>query len=116
MIANMDCLKAQQLAEDCGKGRLPDRLCRDVSQHLTDCTDCRVAVQRAAKLQRVLALKRHEQPRPEYFENFLSEFHRRQQAGTRVDIGWWERVVDWATAKPVDMWLFSLPAQRLWPS
>lgn len=102
----MDCLKAQQLAEDCAKGRLPERLCCDVRDHLNDCTDCRVAVQRAAKLQRLLALKRHEQPCPSYFEKFLSEFHRRQQAGERLPMSWTERFVEWATAKPVDAWAY----------
>jgi hypothetical protein len=32
------------------------------------------------EISRLLRLKRYEQPPPEYFENFLAEFHRRQRA------------------------------------
>lgn len=31
-------------------------------------------------LQKLLRLKRYEQPKPEYFQSFLHEFHRRQRA------------------------------------
>src|SRR3989441_7461500 len=33
-----------------------------------------------SEIARLLRLKRYEQPPPEYFENFLHEFHRRQRA------------------------------------
>ncbi len=48
--------------------------------HLADCTDCRVVQQRTARLQRLLALKTHEQPGARYFEGVVGDFHRRLAA------------------------------------
>ena len=79
-------------------------------QHLADCTDCRVLEQRAGRLQRLLALKRYERPTPEYFDNFLSEFHGRIQAEARK-ISWWERVLgrvdDFLAAESMRVWRYS---------
>jgi hypothetical protein len=47
------------------------------------------------QLQRLLRLKRHEQPPPEYFETFLDEFHRRQRGEMLKQPLWqiaWERL------------------------
>ena len=73
----MDCKKTQQLFDDLWHQRLTPETDAQVRQHLADCTDCRVLEQRSARLQRLLALKRYERPAPAYFDNFLSEFHRR---------------------------------------
>jgi hypothetical protein len=87
----MDCKKTQQLLDDLWHQRLAPETAAQVRQHLVDCTDCRVLEQRAARLQRLLALKRYERPAPAYFNNFLSEFHRRLLAEAE-QAGWWERV------------------------
>ena len=58
----MDCQKAQPLFDDLAQNRLDSETALHVRQHLADCTDCRVLAQRAARLQRLLALKRYEQP------------------------------------------------------
>ncbi len=45
------------------------------------------------KLQRLLRLKRHEKPAGDYFEDFLTEFHRRRRAEvSRVRPGFFERM------------------------
>lgn len=88
----MDCKKAQELFDDLSRERLAPETAEQVRQHLVDCTDCRVQEQRTARLQRLLALKRYERPAPEYFDNFLSEFHHRVLAETRRS-GRWERAL-----------------------
>jgi hypothetical protein len=88
----MDCQKAQLLFDDLSENRLDSEVAVQVRQHLADCTDCRVLEQRAARLQRLLALKRYEQPAPGYLDNFLSEFHGRLMAETQRT-AWWERAL-----------------------
>jgi hypothetical protein len=88
----MDCKKAQPLFDDLAQNRLDAETALHVSQHLADCTDCRVLAQRAARLQRLLALKRYERPAPGYLNNFLSEFHDRVMAETQRP-AWWERAL-----------------------
>lgn len=105
----MNCSKAQQLFEDLSRDRLPEQLARQLHQHLDDCTDCRVMEQRAARLQRLLALKRHEQPAPQYFGNFLNEFHNRL-GETTERVGVWERIIaqmeNALTVKPGHIWRY----------
>jgi predicted anti-sigma-YlaC factor YlaD len=88
----MNCQKAQPLFDDLAQNRLDPETALLVRQHLADCTDCRVLEQRAARLQRLLALKRYEQPAPEYLDNFLSEFHSRLMAEAQRP-AWWERAL-----------------------
>ncbi len=88
----MDCQKAQPLFDELSQNRLDSETALHVRQHLADCTDCRVLAQRAARLQRLLALKRYEQPAPGYLDNFLSEFHSRLMAETQRT-AWWERAL-----------------------
>jgi len=88
----MNCQKAQRLFGDLARERLAPELAAEVRHHLTDCTDCRVLEQRAARLQRLLALKRYERPAPQYLDNFLTEFHRRLLAETQPRMGWWQRI------------------------
>src|SRR5271170_3415523 len=89
----MNCQKTQQLFDDLAHERLAPSTAAQVRQHLAECTDCRVVEQRSARLQRLLALKRYERPTPEYFDNFLSEFHSRVSAEARRT-GWWEQVLE----------------------
>jgi len=88
----MDCRKTQRLFDEFSDGRLAAPLAEQLQRHLADCTDCRVAQQRAARLRRLLALKRYEQPAPTYFQGFLGEFHRRLQAETAVVPSLWTRL------------------------
>jgi hypothetical protein len=108
----MDCKKAQRLFDDLSHERLAFERAAEVRQHLADCTDCRVLEQRAARLQRVLALKRYERPSPEYFDNFLTEFHRRLLAETQPQTGWWERALggidDFLSAESMQVWRYGL--------
>lgn len=108
----MDCKKAQRLFDDLSRERLAFELAAEVRQHLTDCTDCRVLEQRAARFQRLLALKRYEHPSPEYFDNFLAEFHRRLVAETQPHAAWWERVLggidDFLSAEAMQVWRYGL--------
>src|SRR5262245_22718108 len=88
----MNCQKAQRLMDDLARNRLGEPEAVAVRQHLADCTDCRVYHQRAARLQRLLALKRYEQPPPGYFDQVLAGFHQRlaevEQRGS-----WWDRAL-----------------------
>jgi hypothetical protein len=108
----MDCKKAQRLFEDLSRDRLTLECAAEVRQHLADCTDCRVLEQRASRLQRVLALKRYEHPSPEYFDNFLTEFHKRLLAETQPQMGWWERTLggidDFLSAESMQVWRYGL--------
>jgi len=96
------------LFDDLGESRLQEPVAREVHRHLDECTDCRVAHQRAARLQRLLALKRHEQPGPAYFDSFLDEFHRRLDAETAPRASWWDRVRDSLTLEPTHLWRYAL--------
>jgi hypothetical protein len=93
----MNCEKVQSLFDDAAHGRLDEALARQLRQHLADCTDCRVQQQRAARLQRLLALKRYEQPPPGYYDNVVAEFHQRLAAET-PPAGRWARLAAWACA------------------
>ena len=74
---SMDCQTAQRLFDDLSGNHLEKAVAQRVHQHLADCTDCRVLQQRTARLQRLLALKRYEQPSPHYTANIVANFHRR---------------------------------------
>jgi hypothetical protein len=100
MFTDMNCKKTRRLVEDLAKNRLPQPLAEQVRQHLTECTDCRVAQQRMARLLRLLALKRHEQPPPEYFAGFLNEFHRRQRAQLDTGFELWKKITDSLIVEP----------------
>jgi hypothetical protein len=106
----MNCKKAQRLFDDLAHERLAPEIAAQVRRHLGDCTDCRVLEQRAARLQRLLALKRYERPSAEYFDGFLSEFHSRLSTETQ-HLGWWERMLwrmdDLVAAKSVRVWRYS---------
>ncbi|MBI4582289.1 MAG: zf-HC2 domain-containing protein [Planctomycetes bacterium] len=103
----MKCYRVQQLYDDLASGRLPEPLSRDVRQHLADCTDCRVQHQRTGRLQRLLALKRHEQPPAGYFDNFLTEFNARLDADLRR-AGFWRRLFAAADLEPLLSWRYGL--------
>jgi hypothetical protein len=102
----MNCKKAQRLFDDLSRDRLAPELATDVRRHLADCTDCRVLEQRAARLQRLLALKRYEQPAPQYFDNFLTEFHTRLLAETQPRTRWWRRVDEFLSTGQMQVWRY----------
>jgi len=106
----MNCQKTQQLFDDLAHERLAPATAAQVRRHLADCTDCRVVEQRTGRLQRLLALKRYERPSPEYFDNFLSEFHGRVLAEAQK-IGWWEKVLgrvdEFLAAESMRVWRYS---------
>lgn len=83
------CTEFQFHAETHAADQLDPALAVAVRRHLAECTDCRVQHQRTRRLIALLQLKRHEQPPPGYFENFLTEFHRRQQTAAQPV---WRRV------------------------
>jgi hypothetical protein len=89
----MNCDKAQRLVQEFTAGRLTDGVARELQRHVNDCTDCRVAQQRATRLQQLLSVKRHEQPGPDYFDGFLREFHQRLAEATAPQPTLWERIL-----------------------
>jgi hypothetical protein len=90
----MNCDNAQRLVQNLADGSLSDDVARQFQRHLADCTDCRVAHQRVARLQQLLAIKRHEQPGQVYFDGFLREFHQRLAEATAPQPTLWERLLD----------------------
>ena len=88
----MDCKQAQRWHDELADGRLAEAQAAALRRHLTDCTDCRVAQQRAVRLQQFLALKRHELPPPAYFPNFTAEFHQRL-AAVEARLPWWQALL-----------------------
>src|SRR5262245_24976527 len=90
----MNCDKAQRLSQDLADGCLTDGVARELQRHLTDCTDCRVTQQRAARLQQLFTVKRHEQPRSDYFDGFVHEFHQRLNEAIMPRPRWWERTLN----------------------
>jgi len=103
----MDCKKAQQLYDDLADGRVAEPLATGLRRHLDDCTDCRVLRQRAARLQQLLALKRHEQPPPAYFNNFLTEFYRRLDADAMRPT-WRQRLAEAIRIEISPVWRYGL--------
>ncbi len=103
----MDCKKAQRLYHELADGRVAEPMATALRRHLDECSDCRVFQQRAARLQQLLTLKRHEQPPPAYFENFLGEFHRRLALETMRPV-WWERLFSMITLDLPSTWRYGL--------
>jgi predicted anti-sigma-YlaC factor YlaD len=90
----MDCKQAQRWYDELADGRLAEAQAVELRRHLAGCTDCRVAQQRAQRLQLLLRLKRHEQPPPGYFNNFLADFHRRLAAEEEARASRWQWIRD----------------------
>ena len=102
----MDCGKAQRLLNDLADERLSENVARELHRHVEECTDCRVARQRAARLQQLLALKRFEQPSSNYFDTFLNEFHQRLEVETAPHTNLWERIINNLAIEPVRTWRY----------
>ena len=107
----MDCIKAQRLFDDLAQDRLSAERAAGLRRHLADCTDCRVLQQRGARLQRLIALKRYERPAPAYFDDFLTQFHRRL-AETYSQAAWWERafagIDEFFSAEAMQVWRYAM--------
>ncbi|MEI8315369.1 MAG: zf-HC2 domain-containing protein [Verrucomicrobiota bacterium] len=90
----MNCRKTKQLLHDFTDGRLAESVAREVQRHVAECSDCRVFQRRDRQLQQLLAVKRHETPDPNYFNNFLGEFHQRLADATAPRTTFWQRLAD----------------------
>jgi predicted anti-sigma-YlaC factor YlaD len=106
-MKNMDCKKTQQLYDDMTDGRVAEPVASELRRHLDECTDCRVLRQRAGRLQQLLALKRHEQPPPGYFNNFTAEFHRRLLRDTQRPT-WMQRIAESFRVEVTPVWRYAL--------
>ncbi len=104
---DMDCKKVQRRFDDLAEGRLSEAVSRQLRRHLEECTDCRVQQQRTARLQQLLAIKRSERPAPEYFNDFLGEFHQRLQAEAATQPAWWQRWATSVSAEPTRTWRYA---------
>jgi hypothetical protein len=105
LMTEMKCEDIQFLLDDLARERLAEPVASQVRHHLADCTDCRVVHQRGIRLQRLLALKSHEQPAPQYFDNFLSEFHRRLTASEDHPT-FWQRFFSTGDSMLLGSWRF----------
>ena len=90
----MNCRQTKQLLHDLTDGRLTEPVAREIQRHVAECSDCRVFQQRDQQLQQLIAVKRHETPGADYFNNFLDEFHQRLAAATAPRITFWQRLGD----------------------
>ncbi len=99
----MDCKKVQRMWHDLADGRLPAETAAALQRHVAECSDCRVARQRADKLQQLFTIKRHERPPEAYFANFVADFHQRLEA-EEAKATWLQRVLEPVT--------FDTPAWR----
>ena len=106
-MKTIDCKKAKRLYDDLAEGRVAEPLAAQLQQHLDDCTDCRVLRQRSARLQQLLAIKRHEQPDAAYFDGFLNEFHRRL-ADEAARPTWRERLAAAISIEITPLWRYGL--------
>ncbi len=93
----MNCRTVQRWLDDLADGRIAGPQADQMRQHIAECTDCRVFSQRTARVQRLIALKRYEQPAPNATEQFLAEFHQRLAAITQRP-SWGERLAEGWTA------------------
>ena len=91
-MTKMNCQKTKELLHDCADGRLAEPVARAVQRHVAECSDCRVFQQRELRLQQLLAVKRHETPGADYFDNFLGEFQRRLAVATAPRPTLWQQV------------------------
>lgn len=103
----MDCKKAQRLYDELAEGRVAEPMATELHRHLDECTDCRVLRHRAARLQQLLSLKRHEQPAPAYFNNFLADFHRRLDVEAMRPT-WRQRLVEAISVEIAPIWRYGL--------
>ena len=97
----MNCRQTKQLFRDFADGRLTESVAGEVQRHVVECSDCRVFQQRDRQLQQLLAVKRHETPGPDYFNNFLGEFHQRLAEATAPRPTFWQRLSDQFHLDPV---------------
>jgi len=97
----MNCRQTKQLLHDFTDGRLAESVAREVQRHVAECSDCRVFQQRDRQLQQLLAVKRHETPGPDYFNNFLVEFHQRLAEVTAPRATFWQRLSDRLRIEPL---------------
>ena len=97
----MNCRQTKQLLHDCADARLAESVAREVQRHVGECSDCRVFQQRDRQLQQLLAVKRHETPGPDYFNNFLGEFHQRLADATLPRATFWQRLSDRFRLDPI---------------
>jgi len=104
----MNCDKAQRMFGDMADGKLSAAVVAELRAHLAECTDCRVAQQRTVRLQQLLAIKRHENPGPAYFNNFLNDFHRRLAVETAPQPGWYEKLAGHLEMAASRFWQYGL--------
>lgn len=97
----MNCRQTKQLLHDFADGRLTESVARDVQRHIAECSDCRIFQHRDRQLQQLLAVKRHETPGPDYFNNFLGDFHQRLADATAPRPTLWQRVSDRFRIEPI---------------
>jgi hypothetical protein len=90
----MNCRDVQRHLHEISGDPLSADATTRLHRHLADCSDCRVAQQRALRLQQLLTVKRHETPGADYFDNFLGEFHQRLTAATRSRTSFWGQWMD----------------------
>ncbi|MDW8345219.1 MAG: hypothetical protein RMM51_12125, partial [Verrucomicrobiae bacterium] len=104
----LTCNQVRFYSETFTAEQLDANLAAAVQRHLSECTDCRVQHHRTRRVVALLQLKRHEQPPPGYFENFLTEFHQRLAASQPT--GWraaWARFTEPTALSPAWKWAAS---------
>lgn len=88
----MNSTKAKLFFAEYRRGTLDAKTCAKICELLESDAELSAAYKMDGRLQNLIALKRYETPKPEQFDTFLAEFHRRQRLELAKTESVWTRI------------------------